>query len=102
MAAAVVREFGGARRRLIEELQRKELGELERMVGDDRPLVEALMERCLEYGLAYARALSDTGADMLSGGDSPAGLISPSFYAQIVQPVEARAVRRLERMCAQQ
>ena len=39
---------------------------------DDRPMVEALMERALEHAVAYARALADGGADMLSGGDSPA------------------------------
>ena len=41
---------------------------------DDWALVEALMEKCSEYAVAYARALASVGPDMLSGGDSPAGL----------------------------
>ncbi len=63
---------------------------------DDRPLVEALMERCLEYGLAYARALADAGADMLSAGDSPAGLIGPRLYREVAQPFERRLVEQLK------
>ena len=72
------------------------INEIMLKIVDDPPFVEALMERCAEYQFAYACALAKAGADMLSGGDSPAGLISPSLYTQIVQPVEARAVRRLK------
>jgi uroporphyrinogen-III decarboxylase len=57
---------------------------------DDLPLVEAVMERGLEYALAYGRALSEQGADLLSGGDSPAGLIGPEAYRQIALPFEQR------------
>jgi uroporphyrinogen-III decarboxylase len=42
-------------------------------IADDRPMVEALMERCSQYAVAYALALAEAGADMLTGGDSPAG-----------------------------
>ncbi len=59
---------------------------------DDRPLVEALMERGLEYGVAYARALSQAGADVLSGGDSPAGLIGPRAYRELALPFEKRLI----------
>jgi MtaA/CmuA family methyltransferase len=62
---------------------------------DDPPLVQALMERCLEYGLAYGRALSAAGTDMLSGGDSPAGLIGPSLYREVVWPFEKRLIAGL-------
>lgn len=63
---------------------------------DDRPLVEALMERCLEYGTAYARALSDAGADLLSGGDSPAGLIGPRAYQEVALPYERRLIASVQ------
>jgi MtaA/CmuA family methyltransferase len=63
---------------------------------DDRPLVEALMERCLEYGLAYGRALGEAGAHLLSGGDSPAGLIGPQSYREIAYPYEKRLIAGLK------
>ena len=63
---------------------------------DDRPLVEALMERCLEYGLAYGRALAKAGAHLLSGGDSPAGLIGPQAYREVALPYEKRLIAGLK------
>jgi MtaA/CmuA family methyltransferase len=62
---------------------------------DDRPMVEALMERCLEYTVAYAHALTAAGADMLSGGDSPAGLIGPRSYRDVALPLEKRLIAAL-------
>ncbi len=63
---------------------------------EDQPWVAALMERCLEYGLAYAQALSDAGADMLSGGDAPAGLLGPRLYRQLALPFERRLIAQLK------
>jgi MtaA/CmuA family methyltransferase len=63
--------------------------------ADDPPMLEATMERCLEHGLTYGRALSDAGADMLSGGDSPAGLIGPRAYREVVLPFEQRLIAGL-------
>ena len=63
---------------------------------DDRPLIEAVMERALDYAAAYARALADAGADMLSGGDSPAGLLGPRFYREAALPLEKRLIARLK------
>ena len=63
---------------------------------DDPRMVEALMERCLEYGLAYGNALSRAGADMLSGGDSPAGLVGPRFYRELALPYERRLTAGLK------
>jgi len=68
-----------------------------RMV-DDPPFIEALMERCLEYGLAYGCALASAGADILSGGDSPAGLIGPQLYRERVWPFEQRLIAGLKSM----
>lgn len=64
-------------------------------VLEERSLVERLMERCLEYALTYAAALSQAGADMLSGGDSPAGLIGPRLYRACAQPFEKRLIARI-------
>ncbi|MHB1035477.1 MAG: uroporphyrinogen decarboxylase family protein [Pirellulales bacterium] len=63
---------------------------------DDRPLLDAVMERALEYAATYARALAAAGADMLSGGDSPAGLIGPRFYREAALPLERRIIARLK------
>jgi uroporphyrinogen decarboxylase len=61
-------------------------------VVDDRPFVEALMARCAEYPLAYARALGHAGADLLSGGDSAAGLLGPASYGALALPAEQRLI----------
>ncbi|MAG94339.1 MAG: hypothetical protein CMJ48_11385 [Planctomycetaceae bacterium] len=60
-----------------------------------------MMERGLEYGLAYARALAGAGADMLSGGDSPAGLIGPQLYRDVALPYQQRLVEGLKTNHAQ-
>ncbi len=46
--------------------------------------------------MAYARALAAAGADMLSGGDSPAGLIGPRLYRQSALPFEKRLIAELK------
>ena len=63
---------------------------------DDPPFVEALMQRCMDYGLAYGRALAGAGANMLSGGDSPAGLIGPRLYREVALPFEKRLIAGLK------
>ncbi len=63
---------------------------------DDRPFVEALMEKCFEYTTAYAVALGTAGADMLSGGDSPAGLIGPTLYREVALPFERRVISKIQ------
>lgn len=63
---------------------------------DDPAMAEALMERCAEYAITYAMALADAGADMLSGGDSPAGLIGPRLYREVALPFERRVITQLK------
>ena len=58
----------------------------------DRALLEALLERCAEYTIGYASVLAAAGVDMLSGGDSPAGLIGPRFYRDVALPAEQRVI----------
>lgn len=64
---------------------------------DNRPMVDALLERCAEYAVAYGTALSNAGADMLSGGDSPAGLLGPARYREVALPWEQRVIGQLKR-----
>jgi uroporphyrinogen-III decarboxylase len=59
------------------------------------------MSRCAEYALAYATALGRTGVDLLSGGDSPAGLVGPRLYREVIWPAEQRLVTRLKRAVPQ-
>ena len=65
-------------------------------VVDDPPFVEALMARCSEYPLAYARALGCAGADLLSGGDSAAGLLGPAAYGTLALPAEQRLIAQMK------
>lgn len=66
------------------------------LLKDDPRVVEALMERCLEFGLAYGRVLGAAGADLLSGGDSPAGLLGPRLYREFALPYERRLIAELK------
>ena len=72
------------------------INEIMLQVFDDPPFVQALMMRCAEYAAAYAQALSDAGADLLSGGDSPAGLLGPELYRALVQPAESSLIAALK------
>lgn len=72
------------------------INELMVKVVDDPPFVVALMDRCLEYAAAYARALSAAGADLLSGGDAPAGLLGPRLYREVALPFEKRLLAQLK------
>jgi uroporphyrinogen decarboxylase len=64
-------------------------------LADDPPLVAALMDRCADYTVAYGKALAGAGADMLSGGDSPAGLVSPRCYENFLLPCEQSVITQL-------
>jgi len=65
-------------------------------IVDDPAFVRALMVRCEEYASTYGRALANAGADLLSGGDSPAGLLGPKLYQEIALPAEKRLVTQLK------
>jgi MtaA/CmuA family methyltransferase len=63
---------------------------------DNPSVIESLMEKCSEYTVAYATALAEAGADMLSGGDSPAGLIGPRLYRDVALPFEEQVFAALK------
>ena len=73
------------------------IGEAMVAVLEDRSLLDATMERALEYGVAYGAALAEAGADMLSTGDSPAGLLAPAQYEEVALPYERRLFAELKR-----
>lgn len=72
------------------------INEIMLRLHDDPAFVSALMVRCEEYALAYGRALARTGADLLSGGDSPAGLLGPRAYENFALPAERRLIAALK------
>lgn len=63
---------------------------------EDRALLERLMGRCADYAVAYAGALAEAGADLLSGGDSPAGLLGPRLFREVALPFEQQIIARIK------
>ena len=59
-------------------------------------MVKALMECCGEYTVTYAVALAEAGADMLSGGASPAALLGPKLYRELALPFEQQVIARIK------
>jgi uroporphyrinogen decarboxylase len=66
-------------------------------LDENRLLLESVLEKACTYTVAYGKALAQAGADMLSGGDSPAGLLGPKAYREIALPFEQRAIVELKR-----
>jgi MtaA/CmuA family methyltransferase len=60
----------------------------------DEQLVFDLLEYCTEATGQFIRLMAQTGADMVSNGDSPAGpdLISPEMYERFALPFEKKIV----------
>jgi MtaA/CmuA family methyltransferase len=54
--------------------------------------IGALLEYCTDAGIQFIRLMAQTGCDMVSSGDSPAGpeLISPEMYLRYAMPYEKR------------
>ena len=61
----------------------------------DPEFVEALLDRCAEYVIAYGQAMAACGPDMLSTGDSPAIMLGPAVYRSVALPWEQRVFRTL-------
>lgn len=66
---------------------------LDLMIGPDEQL-EQLLEYCTDAGVQFINLMSQTGCDMVSNGDSPAGpdMISPEMYLKYAMPYEKRLV----------
>ena len=61
-------------------------------VIDDEPFACALMDRCVEVGIAFARAQIDAGADTIGIGDAIASQVSPDTYEKLIQPRQKKMV----------
>jgi len=67
---------------------------------EKEPLVHELLEHCSAAAVQYIRLMAQTGCDMVSNGDSPAGpdLISPEMYERFALPYERRAGEEAHRL----
>ncbi|MCP4788487.1 MAG: hypothetical protein GY903_03840 [Fuerstiella sp.] len=63
---------------------------------DNPGLLQNVMRKAADYAVAYGKSLADAGADMLSAGDSPAGLLGPTAYEEIAAPFEREVIGRLK------
>lgn len=63
---------------------------------ENATLVHELLEHCTAATVQLIELMAETGAHMVSNGDSPAGpdMISPRMYAEFALPYEKRIVRR--------
>jgi MtaA/CmuA family methyltransferase len=62
---------------------------------EDEPFVEELMDRCVETGIAFARAQIEAGADTIGVGDALASQVSPDVYERLVLPRERRLIEAI-------
>ncbi|HPA17965.1 MAG TPA: uroporphyrinogen decarboxylase family protein [Verrucomicrobiae bacterium] len=60
----------------------------------------ALMDRCVEAGIEFARAQFEAGADTIGIGDAIASQVSPAVYSGLIQPREKRLVKAIQAMGA--
>jgi MtaA/CmuA family methyltransferase len=66
----------------------------------DEPFACALMDICLETGIAFAQAQVQAGADTIGIGDAIASQVSPDMYERLIQPREKKLVQAIKRMGA--
>jgi uroporphyrinogen decarboxylase len=66
---------------------------LDLMMGTEEQIT-FLLEYCLDAGTQFIKLMSQTGCDMVSNGDSPAGpeMISSDMYVKFALPFEKRLV----------
>jgi len=64
---------------------------LDLMMGTEEQ-IESLLEYCFDAGSQFIRLMTQTGCDMVSNGDSPAGpeMISSDMYIKYALPYEKR------------
>ncbi|NQU54663.1 MAG: hypothetical protein HQ522_19245 [Bacteroidetes bacterium] len=66
---------------------------LDLLMGEPEQVTE-LLEYCTDISCQFIRLMAQTGCDMVSNGDSPAGpeMISPDMYEMYALPYETRVV----------
>jgi MtaA/CmuA family methyltransferase len=67
---------------------------------DDPGFAETLMDRCVDVGIAFARAQVAAGVDTVGIGDAIASQIDPGTYEALIQPREKRLVEAIRGMGA--
>jgi len=67
---------------------------------DDVPFCCDLMDRCVEVGVAFAKAQIEAGVDTVGIGDAIASQVTPDFYDAHIQPRERRLVQAIRDMGA--
>lgn len=67
---------------------------------DDENYVRALMDRCVDTAVDFARAQVAAGADTIGVGDAVASQVSAETYATLILPAEQRLVDALHAMGA--
>jgi MtaA/CmuA family methyltransferase len=67
---------------------------------DQPDWVHELLERCVEVGIAFARAQIDAGADIIGLGDAIASQIAPAMYQKFCLPFEQRIFAAVHEMGA--
>lgn len=66
----------------------------------DPPFAAALLDRCVEVAVAFARVQVDAGADTIGIGDAIASQVSPRVYETLIQPREKRLVSAIQQFGA--
>lgn len=67
---------------------------------DDSEYATALMDRCIEVAIGFARAQVAAGADTIGIGDAIASQVSARVYESLILPLEKRLVDALHGMGA--
>lgn len=67
---------------------------------EERDFACALMDRCVDVGIEFARAQFDAGADTIGIGDAIASQVSPGIYSDLIQPREKRLIKAIQEMGA--
>ncbi len=67
---------------------------------EDKPFAAALMDRCVEVGIAFARAQIEAGADTIGIGDAVASQVSPRAYTQLILPRQKALIHAIKEMGA--
>jgi uroporphyrinogen decarboxylase len=67
---------------------------------EDPSEIKELLEYCTGVGLQFIRLMAQTGCDMLSNGDSPAGpeMIAPDMYREFAFPYEKTLVEEAHKL----
>lgn len=65
---------------------------------DDAPFVHDLLAFSTEVGIAFARAQSEAGVDLMGVGDAVSSLVGPVIFEEFIAPHHVRLVQALSAM----